>query len=586
MSNMVNAMPSSYVNSINPMSITGNQMTGIPNPMNQGFPGGALNGMSSVSSMQSHPSHSQMAVGVGGMSPYPSMNPGVGLAPNLPIMSMGINRRTEKTYRRNYTHAKPPYSYISLITMALQSSKQKMMTLSEIYQWIMDLFPFYRQNQQRWQNSIRHSLSFNDCFVKVARSPDKPGKGSYWALHQDAHNMFENGCYLRRQKRFKCKPKGNVKNANKNGSEPANLPPLENVQHITPPTTPTNQDSASSSPNSQNGYGETEVALGTSETVMPPPAIENREEPTRNSQENSAGEQSPNALLEQQHHIPTYSTTHSHIDVPASGIPREELLPSHHQQHPQHHHTQSMHPVHRQSQVDHRLARHDSNNGPSPPLENGLPTAPVTSDGLVSLGSSTYSKSDTLANTQHQFYLSQLQAAGVQHNPHHPHYPISHAHHPFAHSFSHPFSISRIMNVSDGQQQQNKEMRAYHEAMQYAQHYNVAASHVSNQNTGHVMASLEPVPPSSTPDSLHGSNSSSICTSAGMSRLSSSPSESQAHLTHQQHPYYQMQYHMESEAGIHHAAATTMSQVGLEDGLNAAYYQGCVQPHGTNVAMA
>ena len=55
----------------------------------------------------------------------------------------------------------------------------------------------------RWQNSIRHSLSFNDCFVKVPRSPDKPGKGSYWALHDEAGNMFENGCYLRRQKRFK-----------------------------------------------------------------------------------------------------------------------------------------------------------------------------------------------------------------------------------------------------------------------------------------------------------------------------------------------------------------------------------------------
>ena len=47
-------------------------------------------------------------------------------------------------------------------------------------------------------------FSFNDCFVKVARSPDKPGKGSYWALHKDATNMFENGCYLRRQKRFKA----------------------------------------------------------------------------------------------------------------------------------------------------------------------------------------------------------------------------------------------------------------------------------------------------------------------------------------------------------------------------------------------
>ncbi|GAB6021693.1 hypothetical protein CHUAL_004273 [Chamberlinius hualienensis] len=112
--------------------------------------------------------------------------------------------RNDKSYRRSYTHAKPPYSYISLITMAIQNSGSKMLTLSEIYQFIMDLFPFYRQNQQRWQNSIRHSLSFNDCFVKVPRTPDKPGKGSFWTLHPESGNMFENGCYLRRQKRFKC----------------------------------------------------------------------------------------------------------------------------------------------------------------------------------------------------------------------------------------------------------------------------------------------------------------------------------------------------------------------------------------------
>jgi len=117
--------------------------------------------------------------------------------------------------RRNYTHAKPPYSYISLITFAIQNSPRKMCTLSEIYQLIMDLFPYYRQNQQRWQNSIRHSLSFNDCFVKVSRSADRPGKGSYWTLHPDSGNMFENGCYLRRQKRFKCPRKQAIRQAQK-----------------------------------------------------------------------------------------------------------------------------------------------------------------------------------------------------------------------------------------------------------------------------------------------------------------------------------------------------------------------------------
>ncbi|XP_073913757.1 hepatocyte nuclear factor 3-gamma isoform X2 [Castor canadensis] len=125
-----------------------------------------------------------------------------------------------KGYRRPLAHAKPPYSYISLITMAIQQAPGKMLTLSEIYQWIMDLFPYYRENQQRWQNSIRHSLSFNDCFVKVARSPDKPGKGSYWALHPSSGNMFENGCYLRRQKRFKLEDK--VKKGNSEASAARN----------------------------------------------------------------------------------------------------------------------------------------------------------------------------------------------------------------------------------------------------------------------------------------------------------------------------------------------------------------------------
>ncbi|XP_068740686.1 forkhead box protein B1-like [Montipora capricornis] len=105
--------------------------------------------------------------------------------------------------RNSYGSAKPPYSYISLTAMAIQSSPQKMLSLSEIYQFIMDHFPFYRENTQRWQNSLRHNLSFNDCFLKIPRRPDQPGKGSLWALHPDCGTMFENGSFLRRRKRFK-----------------------------------------------------------------------------------------------------------------------------------------------------------------------------------------------------------------------------------------------------------------------------------------------------------------------------------------------------------------------------------------------
>uniref|UniRef100_A0A7N6AM10 Fork-head domain-containing protein n=1 Tax=Anabas testudineus TaxID=64144 RepID=A0A7N6AM10_ANATE len=181
-------------------------------------------GMSGTGHMNAHymnpvgVSHSSVPVGIP-QSPGAVAHSGAGMAPGL---GAAIRSREPKPYRRSYTHAKPPYSYISLITMAIQQSRSKMLTLNEIYQWITDLFPFYRQNQQRWQNSIRHSLSFNDCFVKVPRSPDKPGKGSFWALHPDSGNMFENGCYLRRQKRFKSgrKPGTGEKEAvGKSGSE-------------------------------------------------------------------------------------------------------------------------------------------------------------------------------------------------------------------------------------------------------------------------------------------------------------------------------------------------------------------------------
>ena len=105
--------------------------------------------------------------------------------------------------RESYGDQKPPYSYIALTAMAIQSCTDKMMTLSEIYKFIMDRFPYYRKNTQRWQNSLRHNLSFNDCFIKIPRRPDKPGKGSYWSLHPSCGDMFENGSFLRRRKRFK-----------------------------------------------------------------------------------------------------------------------------------------------------------------------------------------------------------------------------------------------------------------------------------------------------------------------------------------------------------------------------------------------
>ncbi|XP_022090509.1 forkhead box protein L2-like [Acanthaster planci] len=95
---------------------------------------------------------------------------------------------------------KPPYSYVALIAMAIKESPDRRRTLSQIYQYIINKFPYYEKNKKGWQNSIRHNLSLNECFIKIPREGGGERKGNFWTLDPAYDDMFEKGNYRRRRR--------------------------------------------------------------------------------------------------------------------------------------------------------------------------------------------------------------------------------------------------------------------------------------------------------------------------------------------------------------------------------------------------
>uniref|UniRef100_A0A3B4ZRY7 Forkhead box protein M1 n=1 Tax=Stegastes partitus TaxID=144197 RepID=A0A3B4ZRY7_9TELE len=83
---------------------------------------------------------------------------------------------------------RPPYSYMAMIQFAINSRKSRRMTLKEIYMWIEEHFPYYRDvAKPGWKNSIRHNLSLHKMFIRET-TPD--GKVSYWTIRPEANRCL------------------------------------------------------------------------------------------------------------------------------------------------------------------------------------------------------------------------------------------------------------------------------------------------------------------------------------------------------------------------------------------------------------
>ncbi|KAM6317632.1 forkhead box protein J1 [Podargus strigoides] len=115
-----------------------------------------------------------------------------------PTMAKQPQPAEDMDYRTN-PHIKPPYSYATLICMAMEASNKPKITLSAIYEWLTDNFCYFRHADPTWQNSIRHSLSFNKCFIKVPREKGEPGKGGFWKLDPQHAQQLKSGTLKKRR---------------------------------------------------------------------------------------------------------------------------------------------------------------------------------------------------------------------------------------------------------------------------------------------------------------------------------------------------------------------------------------------------
>ncbi|KAM9348743.1 forkhead box protein O1-A-like [Symphorus nematophorus] len=112
--------------------------------------------------------------------PPPPPPPPAGVSP------LGASgQRKSSSSRRN---AWGNMSYADLITKAIDSSPEKRLTLSQIYDWMVKSVPYFKDkgdsnSSAGWKNSIRHNLSLHSRFVRIQN--EGTGKSSWWMLNPE-----------------------------------------------------------------------------------------------------------------------------------------------------------------------------------------------------------------------------------------------------------------------------------------------------------------------------------------------------------------------------------------------------------------
>ncbi|KAI1895742.1 hypothetical protein AGOR_G00109620 [Albula goreensis] len=116
---------------------------------------------------------------------HKSGSPLSSLSPAAVGGGQGSQQPRKSSSRRN---AWGNLSYADLITKAIESSPEKRLTLSQIYDWMVRCVPYFNDkgdsnSSAGWKNSIRHNLSLHSRFVRVQN--EGTGKSSWWTINPD-----------------------------------------------------------------------------------------------------------------------------------------------------------------------------------------------------------------------------------------------------------------------------------------------------------------------------------------------------------------------------------------------------------------
>ena len=105
--------------------------------------------------------------------------------------------------KRIYSLNKPNLTYLSMIVTAINSVPERELTLGQIYDYMRRQWSdTFTGEYTGWKNTVRHTLTLNECFVKIPKEDGTTRKGHKWTLVDGWQSMFENlgGVYRPRRR--------------------------------------------------------------------------------------------------------------------------------------------------------------------------------------------------------------------------------------------------------------------------------------------------------------------------------------------------------------------------------------------------